>query len=131
MAKVLEELSYTTEHGWVRVLDGNRVQIGMTDFIQEQLGDIVFIELPEEGAEISAEQGIGTLESVKTVSDFYAPVSGKVVQVNRAVLEQPDTVNKDPYGEGWLLELRISGNDALSHLLSGKQYEQLIGGGTA
>lgn len=122
MSQVLADLLYTKEHEWVLKLGNKRVRIGITDFAQSQLGDIVFVELPETGSEITANESIGTVESVKTVSDIFTPVSGKVVQINGSLEDAPETVNSDPYGEGWMLEVEVSGDDAFEGLLSAEQY---------
>lgn len=122
MSQVLADLLYTKEHEWVLKLGNNRVRIGITDFAQSQLGDIVFVEMPEAGSEIAANESIGTVESVKTVSDIFTPVSGKVVQINGSLEDAPETVNSDPFGEGWMLEVEVSGDDAFEGLLSAEQY---------
>ncbi|WP_409346970.1 glycine cleavage system protein GcvH [Paenibacillus sp. MBLB4367] len=122
MSQVLAELLYTKEHEWVKKLGGNLVRIGITDFAQSQLGDIVFVELPEAGSTLSAHESIGTVESVKTVSDIFTPVSGKVVQINGSLEDAPETVNSDPYEQGWMLEVEVSGDDAFEGLLTAEEY---------
>jgi glycine cleavage system H protein len=119
---VPEELQYTRSHEWVRT-EGDTVTIGITDHAQEELGDSVFIELPEEGATFDAGDAFGTLESVKAVSDLYAPVGGEVVEVNEALNDAPEKINEDPYGDGWIVKLRVSGE---GDLLSASDYEQLL-----
>ena len=119
---VPEELQYTRSHEWVRT-EGDTVTIGITDHAQEELGEIVFIELPEEGATFDAGDAFGTLESVKAVSDLYAPVGGEVVEVNEALNDAPEKINEDPYGDGWIVKLRVSGE---GDLLSASDYEQLL-----
>ena len=120
-----EDLLYTEEHEWVRRGDdpGESVRIGITDFAQDQLGDIVYVSLPEVGAEIAAGDAVGELESTKSVSDVYAPLQGVVSAVNEALDAQPELVNSDPYGEGWLFELRPADSGALESLLDAATYE--------
>ena len=117
-----EDLLYTEEHEWVR-RGGDTVRIGITDFAQDQLGDIVYVSLPEVGAEIAAGDAVGELESTKSVSDVYAPLQGVVSAVNEALDAQPELVNSDPYGEGWLFELRPADAGALDALLDAAAYE--------
>ena len=119
---VPEELQYTKTHEWVRT-EGDTATIGVTDFAQEELGDIVFVELPEEGATLDAGDSFGTLESVKAVSDLYTPVGGEVVEINEALNDSPEKINEDPYGEGWIVKLRVSDE---GDLLSASDYEQLL-----
>ncbi len=119
---VPEELQYTKTHEWVRRED-DVATVGITDHAQDELGDVVFIELPEEGASFSAGEPFGTIESVKAVSDLYAPVGGEVVEVNDSLNDSPEKVNEDPYGHGWMIQLRVSGE---GDLLSAEEYEQLL-----
>jgi glycine cleavage system H protein len=119
---VPEDLQYTRSHEWVR-REGDVVTVGITDHAQDELGDVVFVELPEAGAAFDAGEAFGTVESVKAVSDLYAPVGGEVVEVNGALEEAPEKINEDPYGEGWILKLRASGG---GDLLSAQEYEQLL-----
>ncbi len=116
-----EDLKYTAEHEWVR--PGERVRIGITDFAQDQLGDIVYVSLPEVGATLSAGEAVGELESTKSVSDVYAPLSGSVTAVNEALDSQPELVNSDPYGEGWLFELEPAQADDVAGLLDAAAYD--------
>ena len=116
------ELEYTKTHEWVR-REGDVATVGITDHAQEELGDVVFIELPEEGASFDAGDSFGTIESVKAVSDLYAPVGGEVVEVNETLNDSPEHVNEDPYGGGWMIRLRISDE---GKLLSADEYEQLL-----
>ena len=116
-------LLYTIEHEWVRLKD-NRATVGITDFAQGQLGDIVFVELPAEGTELTKENTFGVVESVKTVSDVYAPVSGKVVAVNKDLESQPELVNSDPYGKGWMVEIEFSNSNPEQNLLDSDQYAE-------
>jgi glycine cleavage system H protein len=120
---VPEELQYTRSHEWVRT-EGDTATIGITDHAQDELGDVVFVELPEVGATLDAGDSFGTVESVKAVSDLYTPVGGEVNEVNEALNDQPEKINEDPYGEGWMVKLRVS--DEGSDLLSASDYEQLV-----
>ncbi|MDQ3943108.1 MAG: glycine cleavage system protein GcvH [Actinomycetota bacterium] len=117
-----EELQYTKSHEWVRI-ENDTATVGITDYAQEELGDIVFVELPEEGATLEAGDSFGTLESVKAVSDLYAPVGGEVVEVNEALNNSPEKINEDPYGDGWIAKLSVSGE---GDLLSATDYERLL-----
>ncbi len=119
------ELKYTKEHEWVRV-DGDTGTIGITDYAQDQLGDIVFVELPVVGAAISAAQKFGEIESVKAVSELFAPVSGEVTEANDGLADSPQSVNDDPYGDGWLVKVRLSDAAELDQLLSAEEYEAFI-----
>lgn len=121
--KVLSELRYSKDHEWVRV-EGNRAYVGITDHAQDALGDIVFVELPEEGVDISVGDVLGAVESVKAASDIYAPVSGTVVKVNEELEDAPEMINEDPY-EAWIAVLEISDPSELEHLLSAEEYEKL------
>jgi glycine cleavage system H protein len=111
-AEIPEELNYTAEHEWVRAASGTVLRVGITDFAQDALGDIVFVTLPEAGAEVLAGEPCGELESTKSVSDVYAPVSGTVSALNGALDANPELVNSDPYGEGWMFEVEVSGPEA-------------------
>jgi glycine cleavage system H protein len=119
---VPEELQYTRSHEWVRI-EGDTATIGITDHAQEELGDIVFVELPEQGATFDAGDSFSTVESVKAVSDLYAPVGGEVVEVNEALNDSPEKINEDPYGDGWIVKLRVSDE---GDLLSASDYDQLL-----
>jgi len=119
------ELKYTKEHEWVRV-DGDTGTIGITDYAQDQLGDIVFVELPAAGVAISAAQKFGEIESVKAVSELFAPVSGEVTEANDGLADSPESVNDDPYGDGWLVKVRLSDPAELDKLLSSDDYEAFI-----
>jgi len=116
------DLQYTKSHEWVRVEDGVAT-VGITDHAQDELGDVVFVELPEMGATLAAGDSFGAVESVKAVSDLYAPVGGEVVGVNGALEDSPEKINEDPYGEGWILKLQISDE---RDLLSAADYEKLL-----
>ena len=119
---VPEELQYTRSHEWVRT-EGDTATVGITDYAQEELGDIVYVELPEEGATFDTGDSFGTVESVKAVSDLYTPVGGEVVEVNEALNDSPEKINEDPYGDGWIVKLRVSDE---GDLLSASDYEQLL-----
>lgn len=119
--EVPKDLRYTMEHEWVRV-NGSKAVIGITDFAQGQLGDVVFVEMPKIGTEITQEQTFGVVESVKTVSDLYAPASGKVTAVNSGLETQPETVNAEPYGSGWMIEIELSDAKEIEKLLTPEQY---------
>ena len=116
------DLQYTKSHEWVRV-EGDVATVGITDHAQDELGDVVFVELPEQGATLEAGDSFGAVESVKAVSDLYAPVGGEVVEVNSALEDSPEKINEDPYGEGWILKLQVSGE---GDLLSAADYEKLL-----
>ncbi len=119
---VPQDLQYTKSHEWVRVESGVAT-VGITEHAQDELGDVVFVELPEQGATLAAGDSFGAVESVKAVSDLYAPVGGEVVEVNGALEDSPEKINEDPYGEGWILKLRISDE---ADLLSAADYERLL-----
>ena len=125
MSNVPADLRYTREHEWAKV-EGDRVRIGITAFAQEQLGDVVFVELPKVGARVTAMQGFGVVESVKAVSDLFAPLSGEVVEVNGELAAKPETVNTDPYGHGWMIVITCADPKELNGLMSAADYEQLI-----
>jgi glycine cleavage system H protein len=116
------ELQYTKTHEWMR-LEDDIATVGITDHAQDELGDVVFVELPEPGASFDAGDSFGTIESVKAVSDLYAPVGGEVVEVNDSLNDAPENVNEDPYGDGWIIKLRVSGEE---DLLSAEEYEKLL-----
>ena len=117
-----EDLQYTESHEWVRI-EGDTATIGITDHAQDELGDVVFVELPDEGTTFDAGESFGTVESVKAVSDLYAPVGGEVVEVNSALEDAPENINEDPYGEGWIAKLRTTDE---ADLLSPEEYEKVV-----
>lgn len=121
-----EDLKYTKEHEWIRV-EGNIGVIGITDFAQSELGDIVFVDLNKDKIEVKQGEVFGTVEAVKTVSDLYAPISGKIIEFNPVLESSADIVNKDPYGEGWLVKIEISNPSELDNLLDAEAYKALIG----
>lgn len=120
-----KDLRYSEEHEWVRV-EGNLVKIGITDFAQHELGDIVFVELPEVGDEIKADEPFGSVESVKTVSELYAPISGKVVEVNEELGDSPEFVNESPYENAWMIVIEASDLSEVEKLMTPEQYEEMI-----
>ncbi|MCA3748999.1 MAG: glycine cleavage system protein GcvH [Rubrobacter sp.] len=117
-----QDLLYTRTHEWARI-EGDTATVGITDHAQEELGDVVFVELPQVGSSVEAGEPFGTIESVKAVSDLYSPVSGEVVDVNNTLEESPEKVNEDPYGEGWLIRVRLSGEP---DLLSPEEYARRL-----
>lgn len=119
------DLKYSKEHEWLKV-KGNIITLGITDHAQDSLGDIVFVELPEEGDTVAASKVYGTVESVKAASDLTSPVSGKVIEINQAVLDSPDLVNRDPYGEGWLIKVEVGELSNLESMLSAAEYEAFL-----
>jgi glycine cleavage system H protein len=128
MANVPRDLKYTREHEWAKQ-EGDRVRVGITAYAQEQLGDVVFVELPKAGAKVTAAKTFGVVESVKAVSDLFAPISGEVVEVNGELGQKPEIVNQDPYGKGWMLVVKPSGKGEWDQLLTAQQYEELIAQG--
>jgi glycine cleavage system H protein len=120
-----KELRYSEEHEWVKV-EGEKVRVGITDFAQHELGDIVFVELPEVGAEVKADEPFGSVESVKTVSELYAPVSGKVVEVNEDLSDSPEFVNESPYEKAWMIVIEPSDASEVENLMTAEQYEEMI-----
>lgn len=120
------DLRFSEEHEWARP-DGDVVTIGITDYAQGELGDVVYIDLPVEGDHFSQNDVFGTIEAVKAASDLYCPVSGEVVEVNQDVADNPETINKDPYGDGWMIKLKIDSADELSGLMDAEAYKNHIG----
>lgn len=120
-----KDLLYSEEHEWVKK-EGNKVRVGITDFAQSELGDVVFVELPEVGDEFEAEEPFGSVESVKTVSELYAPVSGKVVEINEELEDSPEYVNESPYEDAWMIIMEVSNESELDNLLSDEQYQEII-----
>ncbi len=118
-------LKYSKEHEWVKV-ENNIAVIGITDYAQEQLGDVVYVELPEVGTQISQFDVCGTIESVKTVSDLYVPVSGEVVKINEELDDTPELINSEPYGAGWILEVQLQDSGGLDKLMSSDNYEAFV-----
>ena len=126
MANIPAELKYSNDHEWCRV-EGEYAYVGITDFAQSELGDIVFVDIQSEGETLAAGDLFGTIEAVKTVSDAFTPVSGEVVEVNPAIDADPALVNKDPYGEGWMIKVKMSNPADYDALLSAEAYAELIG----
>lgn len=126
MSSVPDDLRYSKEHEWVRV-DGDTATVGITAFAQEQLGDVVFVELPEKGARVRQHASLGVVESVKAASDVYAPISGEVLERNVKVIESPELVNAQPYGDGWMVKVRLADKGELGGLLSPGDYRSHIG----
>lgn len=120
-----EELLYTEEHEWVSGGPGESVRVGITEYAQDQLGDVVFVELPEVGRQLTAGETFGEVESTKSVSELFAPVDGEVIAVNGAVTDTPELLNSDPYGEGWLIEIRLDDPAALGGLLDSDAYQRI------
>lgn len=127
MASVPADLRYTKEHEWTR-REGDQVRVGITAYAQEQLGDVVFVELPKVGTRVAAMKTFGVVESVKAVSDLYAPLSGEVTAVNTALPAQPELVNSDPYGDGWMIVIKPADPAEYDALLDAQGYERLIAG---
>ncbi|SMO34777.1 glycine cleavage system protein GcvH [Gracilimonas mengyeensis] len=123
---VPSELKYTREHEWVKDNGDGTVTVGITDFAQSELGDIVFVELDEEGTEFDQDDTFGTVEAVKTVSDLYAPVDGEITEINEQLEDEPELVNDDPYGDGWMIKIKLSDPSQLDELLSAEEYEEVI-----
>ncbi len=120
-----EDLKYSREHEWVKS-DGKTATIGITDYAQERLGEIVFVELPNDGEEFEKDETFGVVESVKSVNDIYAPVSGRVIESNDPVVETPEILNEDPYAEGWLIKVELTDPRELKDLMSAKEYEAFL-----
>ena len=123
--KFPEELKYTKEHEWLRV-EGDTATVGITDYAQSELGDIVYVEIPNVGETLSQGDTLGTIEAVKTVADIYMPVDGEVLEMNPALEDSPELINQDPYGQGWIVKIKISNPDQLNGLLTAEQYKQMI-----
>jgi glycine cleavage system H protein len=122
MANVPDNLHYSKDHEWVRV-DGDTAVIGITDHAQEQLGDVVYVELPKPGESFSAHESFGSVESVKAVSEIFTPVSGEIAELNESLNDEPEKVNKDPYGEGWMIKMKMSAPGEVDSLLTAAEYE--------
>lgn len=120
-----EGLKYTREHEWVKI-EGDRGRVGITHYAQDQLGDVVFVELPKKGRELRQMEAFGVVESVKAVSDLYSPVSGEVVEVNTALEKQPELVNQDPYGKGWMIVVKVRNAKELDALMTAQQYTAFL-----
>ena len=125
--QIPDDLRYSSDHEWIRV-EGDRVRIGITDFAQDALGDVVFVDLPEVGASVEAAASISEVESTKSVSDIYAPVSGSITEVNADLADSPERLNEDPYGEGWICVIELRDAAELDKLLSADAYRALVEG---
>jgi glycine cleavage system H protein len=126
MSEAPSELKYSKSHEWVRLNDDGTVTVGITDHAQELLGDLVYVEVPEAGSELDAEQACAVVESVKAASDVYAPLAGTVVEVNESLAHSPEAVNRDAYGDGWIMKLKPADSDALNKLMDAGQYQEFI-----
>ena len=122
MANVPEDLHYSKDHEWVRV-DGDHAIIGITDYAQNSLGDVVYVELPKAGDAFSANEPFGSVESVKAVSEVFTPVAGEIVKINESLADEPETVNSDPYGDGWMIRVKMSNPGEVDSLLTAAEYE--------
>ena len=122
MANVPEDLHYSKDHEWVRV-DGDQAIIGITDYAQNSLGDVVYVELPKSGDGFAANESFGSVESVKAVSEVFTPIAGSVVKINEALADEPESVNSDPYGEGWMIRLKMANPGEVDSLLTAAEYE--------
>lgn len=125
MSNILDELKYAESHEWVRIEEDGTATVGITDFAQEQLGDVVFVELPDIDTEFNKEDDAAVVESVKAASDIYAPVSGKVIAVNDDLVDSPEAINQDPYGEAWLFRLELSDPSEVEQLLDAETYAKV------
>ena len=125
--EIRDDLRYTEEHEWVRFDDDGTVAVGITHYAQEQLGDVVFVDLPEPGRGLAAGETFGAVESVKTASDLFAPVAGVVAEVNETLVDRPELVNEDPYDEGWMIVIEAADGAETDVLLTAEQYEQHLG----
>ncbi len=128
MANIPRELRYTRDHEWAKQ-EGDRVRVGITAFAQEQLGDVVFVELPKAGAKVTQKKSFGVVESVKAVSDLFAPLSGEIVETNAELSKTPEAINRDPYGTGWLIVIKPSAPKEWDELLTAQQYEAFLAEG--
>lgn len=123
-----EDLRYSSDHEWIRLEDGNRARVGITDYAQDALGDIVFVDLPTVGSDVTAGQSISEVESTKSVSDIYAPVGGTVVEINEDLNDEPEKLNTDPYGDGWIFVVEVADESALGDLIDAAAYAELTEG---
>ena len=125
MVDIPDDLKYTKEHEWIRIED-EWVEIGITDYAQEALGEIVFVELPGEGDDVTKGNSFGGVESTKSVSDLYSPISGEVVEINEKLLDSPETINEDPYGSGWIIRVRMQDENELDELMNAENYSNFL-----
>jgi glycine cleavage system H protein len=126
MSETPGDLRYSRNHEWARANDDGSITIGITDHAQDQLGDLVYVEVPEPGREVEADEACAVVESVKAASDMYAPIAGTVIEANEALADKPEMVNQDAYGEGWLIRLKPSSSDALSGLMDADAYQKFV-----
>ncbi|MFD4398955.1 glycine cleavage system protein GcvH [Kitasatospora sp. NPDC059811] len=126
MANVPKDLKYTKDHEWVRTTGKDKARVGITDFAQKQLGDVVFADIPTMGKQLESGEAFGTVESVKAVSEIFMPLTGTVTAVNEGLNDEPELINTDPYGDGWIIELTVAKPDELKQLLTAAQYEAFI-----
>ena len=126
MSEAPSELKYSKSHEWVRVNEDGTVTVGITDHAQELLGDLVYVEVPEPGSELDAEQACAVVESVKAASDVYAPIAGSVVEVNESLADNPEAVNRDAYGDGWIMKLKPADGSAVTGLMDAGEYQELV-----
>ncbi len=129
MANIPEDLHYSKDHEWVRV-DGNIALVGITDYAQNSLGDVVYVELPKAGEKFAANESFGSVESVKAVSEVFSPVSGEIAEVNDSLTDEPEKVNTDPYGDGWMIRVKMSASGEVDSLLTAAEYEDFTKGDT-
>lgn len=120
-----KDLKYTKEHEWIKV-DGNTATVGITDYAQDSLGDVVYVELPQEGGSVTKNEPFGVVESVKAVSDLYSPITGSVSEVNDAIIDSPEVINEDPYGDAWMIKVEINSPNDLKDLMSADEYQKYI-----
>jgi len=126
MTTTPDDLRYSKDHVWVRVDEDKRVTVGITDYAQEELGEVVYLELPEEGDDVSKDELMGNLESSRSVNDLLAPISGTVAEVNSEILDSPELINEEPYGEGWLVRIEPSKRTQIKGLMTAEEYEEMI-----
>ena len=124
--KLPDNLKYSKDHEWLRETESGEAYIGVTDFAQSELGDIVFVDIDTQDEELNQEEVFGTVEAVKTVSDLFMPISGKVLEINAKLEDEPELINNDPYGDGWIIKISITENNELKSLLDAKEYKELI-----
>jgi glycine cleavage system H protein len=129
MANIPEDLHYSKDHEWVRV-DGNIAIVGITDYAQDSLGDVVYVELPKAGEKFAANESFGSVESVKAVSEVFSPVSGEIAEANDSLADEPEKVNTDPYGDGWMIRVKMSAAGEVDSLLTAAEYEDFTKGDT-
>ncbi len=126
MPEINEELLYSETHEWVKLVDDDTALIGITDYAQDQLGDVVFVELPQIGSKLKATEPFGSVESVKAVSDLFMPVDGEVLEINESLSTNPEIINKDPYNEGWMIKIKITDKSQISNLLKPEDYKNTV-----